>query len=164
MDLAVLQILPDVNEEDFYVRRGPAETSGQRGHAPRLQALEIVRQLPCSDFFVLGILGPSVGWPLVDDLDNIYEASFFHEPLVGFCNVGGATHLRTGLDNKITVSAEGRVRGQSAVVTGVWDPDILHFEISARLDVVKAAFEEGGVVLEAAHHHSSMDEVKLGVV
>lgn len=110
------------------------------------------------------IQGPwASGWPLVDNLNHVDEPSFLHKLLVHLCNISTATHLLAGLKNQLTVSLEGGCRGQGAIVTAIWDPDILHFEESAGFDVVKAALEESSIVLEAVHQHSSVDKIKLGV-
>ena len=84
MNLGVPHLLPNIRNKNHDLLMRHAQSLPQQKRTDTLQIPLNVRKSPEANFFVLGILGPSVAGPFERLFADVNEACFFHATLVVF--------------------------------------------------------------------------------
>ena len=85
MNLGIPHLLPNIRNKNHNLLMRHAQPLPQQKRTNTLQVPLNIRQRPESDFFILGILGPSVARPFEGLLGDVDEACLFHTTLVVIC-------------------------------------------------------------------------------
>lgn len=84
MNLRIPHLFPNIRNKNHNLLMCHTQALSKQKRTNTLQIPLNIRQRPEANFFILGILGPSIAGPLKRFPSDVEEACFFHTTLVVF--------------------------------------------------------------------------------
>lgn len=103
MDRFVVDILPNLGEEDCDLFLAPTKHPSQNSDGKSFKSFEVIHVhiVPLANLFVLHVFWPSVAGPFKDCLNNIHEPCITQDVLVLLVVLEWTANLGRGLIKKV---------------------------------------------------------------